>query len=303
MMHYRAYGLTIASALPLPELEQVPPPAGAADVEVRQEAIDREWTGGYSDREVEERAEGPVLHYRNGVKVHVRAGRVLAVDPAGEEAGWIRQCLLGPAFALLLQQRGGVVLHGSAVRIGDTATVFVGHKGEGKSTTAATLHRMGHRMLTDDVAALDWRDGALRIRPGFAHMKLAPDAASALGVSPDDLTPYHSNLHKRILRVEDAAVSPAPLERICVLETADEPALEPLSPRFALGALMPHLYAPRFQGAASVTPAMLAEAGRLVKAVPVYRFARPRDLDRLPEALDLLLTLNAEAASTCGSPS
>ena len=152
MPTYAAYGLTVQSTIPFPELP-LQPADGAPDVEIEEGTLGRPWLGGRADRYVEAVAGGTLVMYRNGVQVLIRDGRSMTVDAADEEDAWVRQCVLGPAFALLLQQRGGVVLHGSAVRVGDLAVVFVGVKGEGKSTTAATLVQRGHDLLTDDVAA------------------------------------------------------------------------------------------------------------------------------------------------------
>ena len=134
------------------------------------------------------------------------------------------------------------------------------------------------------------------MRTGFAHMKLAPDAAAALDLEHEALTPYHTRLAKRILQVPRARTDSTPLGCVCVLETDAQIAVEPLGPRFALGGLLPHLYAPRFLGAASITPDLMATAARLVRDVPVLRLARPRDLAQLDDALDLLLRVHLSAA-------
>lgn len=288
MPTYSAYGLTISSAIDLPELA-LHPHEGEPDVEIATAELPGEWTGGAASRVVEAAEDSVRLMYRNGVQVLIREGRTLTVDAAGEEPGWVRQCLLGPCFALLLQQRGGLVLHGSAVQIGSRATVFVGNKGEGKSTTATALTGRGFGLLTDDVAAVEWEGGHPVVRTGFARVKLAPDATAALRIDHETLTPYHSQLPKRMLQVPLAESDRTPLGCVCVLETAEELVLEPLGARFALGALLPHLYAPRFLGPSSITPALMATAARLVADVPVLRLGRPRDLSLLDDALDLIL--------------
>src|SRR2546421_132869 len=65
----------------------------------------------------------------------VRGGREIVVDPApGVEARVLRLSILGPAFGLLLHQRGRFVLHASAVASGGGVLAFAGGSGWGKST-------------------------------------------------------------------------------------------------------------------------------------------------------------------------
>ena len=58
----------------------------------------------------------------------------------------------------MLQHRGYLVLHGSAVLVNGRAVVFSGDSGAGKSTLAASMVHHGYQLITDDVVAiLSWR--------------------------------------------------------------------------------------------------------------------------------------------------
>ena len=97
----------------------------------------------------------------------------------------LRLYLLGPALALLLHQRGFLVLHASAVSLDGGVVAFLGHSGHGKSTTAATLHARGAAIVADDVVAVDLgAPGGPAALPGFPLLKLWPDAVTALGENP-----------------------------------------------------------------------------------------------------------------------
>ncbi len=139
---YRAYGPNIRSELLLPELD--PAAFKAPDVSIRvrpHRRLDREPAG----HRLPLRARPPIPG--------LAAGRLLR-DPRRlghrRRAGLDRQrpdgphAAAGPGHGLLLHLRGMLVLHASAIGVGDQAVVFMGDKGAGKSTTAAAMIAAGH---------------------------------------------------------------------------------------------------------------------------------------------------------------
>src|SRR5205085_11497996 len=85
----------------------------------------------------------------------MRAGREIVVDPAeGVSGDVLRLYLLGPVLALALHQRGWLMLHASAVAMGQQAVAFLGGSGWGKSTMAGVLHQRGHALVADDFVAV-----------------------------------------------------------------------------------------------------------------------------------------------------
>lgn len=87
----------------------------------------------------------------------------------------------GTLLSFLLELRGHVVLHASAVDVGGVAVAFVGATGMGKSTMAALMCADGAALVTDDVLRLDVDDsdraptchaGAteLRLRKAAGHL-------------------------------------------------------------------------------------------------------------------------------------
>ena len=54
-------------------------------------------------------------------------------------------------MALLLYQRGFLVLHGSSIKINNGAIAFLGYRGNGKSTTAINLYKKNYPIVTDDI--------------------------------------------------------------------------------------------------------------------------------------------------------
>jgi hypothetical protein len=118
--------------------------------------------------------------------------------------------LLGPIASLVLRLRGVTSLHASAVAIGDRAIALLGPPHCGKSTTAAMFGRMGYPVLTDDVAPLVARNGAIRVEPTYPQLRLWPDSVAMLCGHRDALPPLTPNWDKRALAL-GAQFQPHPL--------------------------------------------------------------------------------------------
>ncbi len=291
---YQAYGLQIRAATAFPEL---PPGAGVADVCIRHAPLARLPSEAFEDGRRFASSDGVArLDWQGRVAIEVRDGREIVVDRQDAGAAWVRQCVLGPALGVLLHQRGLLVLHASAVAVGGLALVLLGHKGRGKSTTAAALHLSGHPLLADDLVVVDESGGRPVVRPGFAQMKLRTDAAAALGVPPDALTPFHPRIEKGVWMAA-LAPEPVPLGLLCALEWGGAPALTPLEGSAAFVALFPHAYALRFLGRAGATAALFHGCARLAATVPLVRLTRPCALEGLAASLALL-----ETACQAGGP-
>src|SRR5260370_13570117 len=141
--HY-AYGLRIRSALTLPDL---PPSDGPPDIEVRLGKLPRvppgtavPWVRADDGEET--------LSWGGVGGFLVRAGREVVVDPDPGADGWaLRLFLVGPVLAVLLRERGYLVLHGSAVERSGLTIAFLGPAGWGKSTLAAALSSRRGRLV------------------------------------------------------------------------------------------------------------------------------------------------------------
>ncbi len=252
MRHYSAYGLSIRSTLSLPELTPgVGPSADSGDVTMqfgtvqpRPSQLDE---SGFGFRATADEA----CHVVEKVGAFlVRGGREILIDPApGVEERLLRLSLLGPVMALILHQRGLLVIHGSVVARGDRAVAFLGKNGWGKSTIAAGLHAKGYDLVTDDVAAIRLEPEGPSVIPGFPQVKLWPEAATLLGESPESLPILHPDFDKRGFRAERGfSLAPRRLERIYALASGPAPAIEPLEPREACFELLGHWYGHRFGG-------------------------------------------------------
>jgi hypothetical protein len=289
---YTAYGLGIHSFLPLPELVAE---TRRADVVFR--------TGQVNGADLETLDEvrrfkatpDEAYYYLEGVgKFHVCGGREVIVDPiSNADERTVRLCLLGPIIALLLHQRGQLILHASAVDIGGNAVSFLGGQGWGKSTLAAALYSRGHGILADDVTTIHMDSVGPMVVPGYPQLKLWPNSIVALGQAPEALPVVHPDFTKRALRVASGFTdAPSPLKRIYVIAPGQHVQVESLSPQEALIELIRHSYAARFGKQLLQATGMAThfkQCARLAQNTSVFRFRRPASLSVLDEHVSMLI--------------
>jgi hypothetical protein len=288
---YRAYGLRVASDIPLPELA-VTAPSGAADLTIRRRArleLPPEAANAASWHRFA--PEGAAFRWAEvgAFAVSARGDRIDAAPAPGVGDALLAFPLLGPVLAEALRRQGHLVLHASAVEIGGAGVALLADKGTGKSTAAAALLGHGARLLADDLTAL--RPGTWEIPPGFGQVKLAPEALAAHRPPGARTRPaVHAAIGKaRVLLPDLLAPGPVPVRRLYVLARGgggDAPAVAPLPPEAALPALLRFAYASRFGRAAVDGPAaatLFRQAAALAGLGLLRRLDLPEGLDRLAE--------------------
>lgn len=287
---YFAYGLGIESALPIPEFI---PGETRCDVTI---GIERDRTiFDYVPKEVIEEplalnfsSEEAVVYLKDAGVFLVQGGRQIVVIPAPEASEHlIRLALVGTVMAILLHQRGLLVLHASVVNMQGGAVAFLGNSGEGKSSMAAALYARGYCIITDDVAPVSWDQGKAAICPGFPQIKLSREVADCLGYHSNELQLLHPQLKKRGYRLrQDFPQLPLPIRRIYVLESGDEVKIEPLKPHETVMELSRHSRLTSLVHAGEASHFL--GCAKLAKEFNVYRLQRPRNLALLPELVGLV---------------
>ncbi|AZO10064.1 MULTISPECIES: serine kinase [unclassified Mesorhizobium] len=290
---YKAYGLTIGSEMALPELEPTPPAAPDIVIAVGPVDVARpDAEGGFAFRF------GPTRQYLSwpavGSFMITDAARI-DVDPApGIDDPLLAFPLLGPVLALLLHQRGLLILHASAIAVGDGGVIFMGDKGAGKSTTAGAMIRTGHRLLSDDVVALDLSSpGRPMILPGFPQLKLAAEAADAIRIGQAEVRPpVHPQIEKTQHRLREGFSSaPVPAARIYILQRGERAEISQLPSAGALPAVIKFSYVTRFGRLAlggDLASTHLHHCAQLAGTIGIRRLGVPTGLERLEEAVALI---------------
>lgn len=288
MPTYAAYALRLASEVALPELGEELPAAGPADIVI---------VLGAAARPSATATLLPLGLWVDGDRIGVEVpgvgryvcegGARIVVEPAADvEPGVLKLFLLGTALGALMVQRGHLVLHGNAFRVGDACAVVVGHSGAGKSTLAAEMHRRGHDILSDDVVPID-ADG--RALPGWPRLKLWQDALDRLGIdsgSYDRIRGAHAKFH---VPLDRPPLDPLPVRWIYVLDRHNGPlAITPLTGAAIFTSLHEHSYRKEILVGAH-RQAHLARSAALAATVRPARLDRPRGEDSVVASADAIL--------------
>lgn len=306
MHHYTCYGLRIASELIMPEMSPHLPGDAPPDVRIRLAALPvtgpadarqrhaRLWVGEQVLR----------LHVPGIARYEVRDGREILLDaePAADPAS-LRLFLQGSALGALLMQRGYLVLHGNAIRVGDACMICVGDSGAGKSTLAAAFLQRGHDILADDVVPIDAQGRAV---PGFPRIKLWRDAADRLDIATTGLAPILPGMDKFNLPLlrDEQALTPLPVRWIYVLDWHEEDVLrlEPIQGLARFARLRENTYRAGFLVDQGARARHMADCARLAEQVHLRRVMRPADKSLTPaETAALLLSDMAASASSAVS--
>lgn len=177
--YYRAYGLIFASEIELP-FEGVA--ASAPDVTVATGDIPQDLGPETRGRGLWWAKPGEFLiRHPAGSAVYVGHGSDILIT--GHDLDMVRFLLTGSALSALLQQRGIVTLHASAVVINDQAVAFFGQSGAGKSTAATALVERGFPLVTDDVLGLQLGFcGTVFVLPGYPRLGLWDATTKAMKI-------------------------------------------------------------------------------------------------------------------------
>jgi hypothetical protein len=325
---YRAYGLTLASAVVIEAL--LPEPALGRDPDLvvssgpRPEWVDRALalprkshcprpSSGADPGFVLTEFDGSryaQLAYGDGSRFLVNEDATAVWGQSGPDLSTEDFCvyLLGPVLGYVLRRRGRTALHASAFSVDGRAFALCGEAGSGKSTTAASLALRGWPVLCEDVCALAEADKRHYVFPGYPRICLWPDSVNLLFSSPEALPLIvPRGWEKRYLALDGVrgrfAGEPAPLSAIYLLSARSEdpgaPRIEPLSKRHALLQLVQNTYMNWLLGREQ-RAAEFDSVAKLVSQVACFRALPSADPARLRE-LAVLIESHATALLSRGA--
>lgn len=281
MNYYSVYGLVVQSELVLSDLPAVQRAGLQGDVAFRLtdrllHHLDARklnlWQG-------LDRSEGMLVVPDVGVFL-VRDGlevEISLVDQA--PSGLVNDLLLGQVMAVLLFQRGHLVLHAGTADLAGNAVAFTGNSGSGKSTLLASLAQRGHLILNDDVSPVRWGyEGTSQecpmVIPGVQRLKLDPEITQSLGIAKRELFALGEyEAKKGWLPNQPDSSGSLPLQAIYFLETGGARQITRLNRQQAFFELLRQTL-PTRMGGNSDRP-HFEQCAQLLSQVPVYRLTRP----------------------------
>jgi hypothetical protein len=294
---YWAYGLIIASEIPLADL--LPSKRSKADVHIRYAKLTEDLIAErMRASEVFDRSGRRVLVTENAFciewdkvgRILIQGGHEVLVDPEpGVPDDDLQPFLTGPVLAVLLHQQGNFVLHASAVAINGAAVLFLGSKGDGKSTLAAHLQVRGHQLISDDIVPVSFFDTEAVILPGFPRLKLYEDAIVAVGERPDRYPLIHRYVDKRSFRYsEEFPQGPLKLVGVYILTDSDRVRLEPMNPSSSFIEVTKHSFLNRFLAAMNSRQEHFKQCDQLVRSIPIANLSRPHHFEAMDEVCAVL---------------
>ena len=291
MFRYTAYGLHVSSVLEIPPLTVGE--AGPADVTIQlgpiAEALDQPLLRGVCYEAVR----GELLLHLPGIARYlVRDGSEITIDRVPEaQDDAVRLFLLNVVLGALLQQRGLLVLHGSAVATEDGAILFVGPSASGKSTLAGEFLRRGYRVLADELCAIVAAPDGPRLWPANPHLQLWGNVLDRLGLAPAKRwSRVRAGLEKYYVPVEQFSTASVPVVAVNSLHTSNtgELARTPLKGIAKFKELTENLFQPRFAKGMRMLQQSFEQIQGLAQTVRLARLDRPRSSFLLRELADLV---------------
>ena len=292
MRHYRIGGLLVESDLALEGA--IPAPAGLAEVAVRLADVPRT-LGGAAIMGPQWEASGDrfLLSVPGVARFLVTGGDEIRLElEHGVEASEALVFLLGTAFGVLQLQRGRMVLHASAVAVGERAALFSGPSGAGKSTLAAALNRRGYACVSDDVCGIDFSSGGPVVLPDGRMLKLWADTVSHLEMGERQGPAIRRLLNKFYIEPESTAVDrDLPVRAVYVLRVETEThkaGIQRLGNVDAAALLRRNAYRPGVVSKIGLEGAYLGWSSALQKNAGVFSLTRPFDLAAMPQVIEQL---------------
>jgi hypothetical protein len=257
-----------------------------------------------SDRIESDGEAAATLFRRGGLQVLRFAGEAtfqlshdritVGIDDAGSKR-FSELAFLGPVMALWLELAGVATLHASAVEVPGGAIVFLGGQGSRKTSCAAAMLHHSHRLLADDLVALEQIEDRFVCRPGYPEMRMWPREADFFVSPPQPAVPVMAGSAKRRIRVGERGFGGFSAENTEVLrlyllspETEDEVTIRPLRASPAVIAMVGGSSVPSLTAALDLDAPRLRTLGNIASSVPIAeaRFpAGPEGAVALAEAV------------------
>jgi hypothetical protein len=290
---YTAYGLGIASQIPLPEL---------MSKKVNIDAVLLLKSFGKSHELPKKRNNNNSLNFIyyspqdicftwNGEPLfRVKNGKEIIVNSETYINNVLfRSLILGQGMGVLLHQRGHLILHCSGVEINGGVVAFGGWPQDGKSTIVAALNKKGYPLVVDDVLAIkfDSKNKPL-VLPGFPRIKLYEDVIEYMADETDTFEKIHPELKKfSYTAINKFKLTTLPLKIIYLLKKSNKNEITTNSSPDMLIDLIRQSYTIHLFDK-NERSQNLHQCANLLKSTPLKQLKRDQSLEMLPQLTQII---------------
>lgn len=245
---YKAFGLSIDSDIPLPELPVQKSEKKKIDIRIKVQDLSTLWNEIGVQGKFVLKENLVIFRIKNTGIFCVKGGNMILVSPMKGSAGFekIRLYILGSCMGILLMQRKVLPLHGSTVAIDGYAYAFVGESGAGKSTLAQALIKKGCKLLSDDIVAISLLDNQTpQVIPSYPQQKLWQESLEKFGMETIRYSPLFDRETKYAVPIVSSFhAEPLPLKGIFELRKSENEEMDiyPIQGLQRLHMLFSHTY-------------------------------------------------------------
>lgn len=279
---YQAFGLSMCSEIPLPEVPEMQKETQhAVDVVIKYADLTAKWEElAEVNRHFIIKENMVMFQVPNTATYLIENGNKIFVSPMiGSVEEQIRLFILGTCMGALLLQRKILPLHGSAIAIDGKAYAIVGDSGAGKSTLASAFLKKGYQLLSDDVIPIVLSsEGIPIIRPAYPQQKLWQESLEAFGMGSNQYQPIFDREMKFAVPVTSQfASNPLPLVGIFELTKTDNHRIyiKPIATLERLHTLFYHTYRNFFITRLGLIDWHFKITAEIANKVNLYQIQRP----------------------------
>lgn len=293
---YKAFGLTIASEVPLPEIPRHYGEGNAADVVIERADLSTEWARHSNTEQDFVLKENWLMFIIPETAIYLMEdGRKITVSPMdGADEDQIRLFLLGTCMGVILLHRKILPLHGSAIAINGKAYAIVGDSGAGKSTLASAFLQKGYQLLSDDVIPVTLNhENVPIVTPAYPQQKLWLESLDQFGMESKNYQPLFVRDTKFAIPVESQfATESIPLAGLFELVKGDhqEVIIQPIEKMQRFYTLLTHTYRNFFLQGSGLMEWHFDVSSKMMNKLHIHRISRPNARFTANELVDLLLT-------------
>ncbi|MEH6904118.1 aldolase [Neobacillus drentensis] len=292
---YNAFGFSVKSKIPFPELLVVDNQRDSIDIEIELKDLSKLWIELTDSQSTLVMNETLVMFQVSDTAIFlVEEGRRISVSPIGEyKEDVIRLYLLGSCMGAILMQRGIIPLHGSAVAINGKAYAIIGDSGAGKSTLASAFLQKGYQLLTDDVIGVYFtKDNVPMVIPSYPQQKLWQKSLDEFGIDNRKFRPVYQRETKFAIPIKDQFIAnPLPLAGLFELALTEsaEIELKQIEGLSRLQTILIHTYRNFLIQNLGLSNWHFTNSTKIVNRAPMYQLRRPNNTFTVNELVSQIL--------------